>query len=167
MAETDANSGGASRTPAEEAQRLFEQAEGHTAEAMERLVRGDSFGELLAQVTENAMALNRIATAWFDLVVRNLRIAGRQDITNLGRQLARTEDKLERVLQEVERLQEEVRATTSAESEGGDSAGGATTGPGESASGGPRSPTGNPSGAGKRGASGRGSPPDRPFGQTS
>jgi hypothetical protein len=45
-----------------------------------------------------------------DLIVRNMRIAGRRDVTNLGRQLARTEDKLELVLQEVERLREEVRS---------------------------------------------------------
>ena len=43
-----------------------------------------------------------------DLVVRNLRLAGRQDVTSLARQLARTEDKLEQVLQEVERLQEQL-----------------------------------------------------------
>jgi hypothetical protein len=40
--------------------------------------------------------------------VRNLRLAGRRDVTSLARQLARTEDKLERVLQEVERLQEQL-----------------------------------------------------------
>jgi HEPN domain-containing protein len=43
-----------------------------------------------------------------DLVLRNLRLAGRADITRLARQLYRTEDKLERVLQEVEQLRDEV-----------------------------------------------------------
>jgi hypothetical protein len=43
-------------------------------------------------------------------MVRNMRLAGRADIARLGRQLARTEDKLETVLQEVERLQDELRA---------------------------------------------------------
>ncbi len=43
-------------------------------------------------------------------MVRNLRLAGRTDVTRLGRQLARTEDKLERVLQEVEELRKELAA---------------------------------------------------------
>ena len=42
-------------------------------------------------------------TAW-----RNLRLAGRADITRLARQLNRNEDKLERVLQEVESLRDEL-----------------------------------------------------------
>lgn len=70
----------------------------------------DSFGELLAKVTENVMSLTKIGNEVMDLTVRNLRVAGRQDIVKLGRQLARTEDKLELVLQEVERLGDEVRA---------------------------------------------------------
>ena len=41
-------------------------------------------------------------------MLRNLRIAGRADITRLARQLHRTEDKLERVLQEVEQLRDEL-----------------------------------------------------------
>ncbi|MBA2516937.1 MAG: hypothetical protein H0V22_06420 [Solirubrobacterales bacterium] len=44
-----------------------------------------------------------------DLVVRNLRLAGRRDVIALARQIARTEDKLELVLQEVEHLQDDVR----------------------------------------------------------
>jgi hypothetical protein len=87
-------------------QRLYKEAEGRTAGAYERLVGRDSFGELLARVTENVVGLTRIGTSVFDLMLRNLRLAGRQDIDRLGRQLARTEDKLELVLQEVERLQE-------------------------------------------------------------
>ena len=43
-----------------------------------------------------------------DLVWRNLRLAGRADIIRLARQLHRTEDKLERVLQEVEELRDEL-----------------------------------------------------------
>jgi hypothetical protein len=96
--------------PTEEVRRLYEDAEKRTAAAMEDLVKRDSFGELLARVTENALALVRIGNDAADLVVRNLRLAGRRDITSLGRQLARTEDKLERVLQEVERLQERLEA---------------------------------------------------------
>jgi hypothetical protein len=96
--------------PTEEVRRLYEDAEERTAVAMEELVKRDSFGELLARMTENALAVMRMGNDAADLVVRNLRLAGRRDITNLGRQLARTEDKLERVLQEVERLQERLEA---------------------------------------------------------
>jgi hypothetical protein len=41
-------------------------------------------------------------------VLRNLRLAGRADVTRLARQLHRTEDKLERLLQEVEELHAEL-----------------------------------------------------------
>jgi hypothetical protein len=53
-------------------------------------------------------------------VLRNLRLAGRADITRLARQLNRTEDKLERILQEVEALRDELRraeASAAAETE--------------------------------------------------
>lgn len=87
--------------------RLFERSEAAAASATEELVQRDSFGELLAKVTENSMAVTKLGFDAMDLVVRNLRLAGRQDIARLGRQLARTEDKLERVLQEVEQLRDE------------------------------------------------------------
>ena len=93
--------------PTEEVRRLYEDAEKRTANAMEELVKRDAFGELLGRATENILALTRIGNDVADLVVRNLRLAGRRDITQLGRQLARTEDKLEKVLQEVERLQDQ------------------------------------------------------------
>jgi hypothetical protein len=96
-------------SPAEEARRLYEDAEARTAKAFEEMVSRDSFGELLAKVTENVVALTRITNDSFDLVVRNLRLAGRPDLVRVGRQLARTEDKLEMVLQEVERLREDVK----------------------------------------------------------
>jgi hypothetical protein len=63
-----------------------------------------------AMATENVVALAKIGADVGDLMVRNMRLAGRADIARLGRQLARTEDKLETVLQEVERLQDELRA---------------------------------------------------------
>ena len=94
--------------PTEEVRRLYEDAEKRTAAAMEGLVKSDAFGELLARATENLLALTRIGNDAADMVVRNLRLAGRRDITALGRQIARTEDKLEQVLQEVERLQEQL-----------------------------------------------------------
>jgi hypothetical protein len=94
--------------PQEQLQELFDKAEKQTADALEQLVHRDSFGEILARVTENVMGLTRIGFDVLDLTVRNLRIAGRPDLIRLGRQLARNEDKLERVLQEVERLQDQV-----------------------------------------------------------
>jgi hypothetical protein len=96
------------RGPEEQLRALFGQAEKSTAAAMEQLVRRDAFGEVLARVTENVMGLTRIGFDVLDLTVRNLRIAGRPDLIRVGRQLARNEDKLERVLQEVERLQDQV-----------------------------------------------------------
>ena len=93
----------------ETARRLYEDAEKQAASAMEQLVHSHSFGELLARSTENVMGLTKIGFDTFDLMVRNLRIAGRKDVVNLGRQLARTEDKLERVLQEVEKLRDELK----------------------------------------------------------
>src|SRR5436190_18560820 len=92
--------------PNEDVQRLYEDAEKRTAQAFEQVVSRGSFGELLARMTENVVGLTRIGTDTFDLMLRNLRLAGRSDVTRLARQLGRTEDKLELVLQEVERLHE-------------------------------------------------------------
>jgi hypothetical protein len=93
--------------------RLAEEAEARTATATEQLVAGEAFGELLARATANALGLWRIASDTADLVVRNLRLAGRADIARLGRALARNEDKLERVLQEVELLRDELERARS------------------------------------------------------
>jgi hypothetical protein len=101
-------------TPEQEARRLYEEAEARVAKAAERVVSRDSFGELLAMATENVVALTRMSFDALDLVWSNLRLAGRRDITRLGRQLGRTEDKLEHVLQEVERLRDEVARERSA-----------------------------------------------------
>jgi hypothetical protein len=87
---------------------LYEKAEVGTAKAFEDLVAKPSFGRLLALSTENIASLVRIGGDFADLALRNLRIAGRADITRLARQLHRTEDKLERVLQEVEELRDEL-----------------------------------------------------------
>ena len=103
-------------SPTEEVQRLYDEAESRAAKAMEGLVARDSFGELLAKVTENVMSLTKIGNEAMDMAVRNLRVAGRQDIVRLGRQLARTEDKLELVLQEVEQLQDQLRASQNGDS---------------------------------------------------
>src|SRR3954454_20909428 len=89
------------------------EVEERTTKAAEELVHSDAFGEMLARVTQNVMGLTKIGFDVLDLAVRNLRLAGRPDITRLGAQLARTEDKLERVLQEVEGLRSEVSAKAS------------------------------------------------------
>ncbi len=96
------------RSPADEVRSLYEQAETQTAKALEGLVGRPSFGRLLAISAENMAALVRIGADTADLMIRNLRLAGRADIVRLARQLHRTEDKLERVLQEVEALRDEV-----------------------------------------------------------
>ena len=100
-------------TPDQEVRRLYEEAESRVAKAAERVVSRDSFGELLAMVTENAVALTRIGNEAMDLVLRNLRVASRQDLNRLTRALGRTEDKLELVLQEVESLREEIGTASS------------------------------------------------------
>src|SRR6476620_331609 len=88
-------------SPAEETRRLYEDAEKRTGRAFEQLVSRDSFGELLARLTDDTVALTKVGTEMFDLMLRNLRLAGRQDIIRLARQLGRTEDKIERLLQEI------------------------------------------------------------------
>jgi hypothetical protein len=99
-------------TPEQEVRRLYEEVEARVAKAAERVVSRDSFGELLAMATENVVALTRIGFDAMDLVWSNLRLAGRRDITRLARQIGRTEDKLELVLQEVERLRDEVGSSS-------------------------------------------------------
>jgi hypothetical protein len=78
------------------------------AAGTERLVQRDAFGELLARATENVVGVTKLGFDMLDLVVRNLRLAGRPDIQRLGRQIARAEDKLEMVLQELEALRAEL-----------------------------------------------------------
>jgi hypothetical protein len=82
--------------------------ESNSAKAFDEFVSKPSFGSVLARSAENVAALSRIGSDFADLVLRNMRVAGRADITRLARQLQRTEDKLERVLQEVEQLRDEL-----------------------------------------------------------
>jgi hypothetical protein len=105
-------------SPTEDVQRLYEDGEKRTAQAFEEVVSKPSFGELLARMTENVVGLTKIGTDSLDLILRNLRLAGRADVTRLARQLGRTEDKLELVLQEVERLRESVDASQSSRGRG-------------------------------------------------
>ena len=113
MADKPNTDGAPAPTPDQEVRRLYEEAESRVAKAAERVVSRDSFGELLAMVTENAVALTRIGNEAMDLVLRNLRVASRQDLNRLTRALGRTEDKLELVLQEVESLREEIGTASS------------------------------------------------------
>jgi hypothetical protein len=99
---------GDARTERRDFRRLYEDAEAGMAQAMERLVARPSFGVLLAQMSENVLALSKIASDSADLALSNLRIAGRRDVVRLERQLGRTEDKLETLLQELEGLRDEL-----------------------------------------------------------
>ncbi len=131
MAENPRTDGAPAPTPDQEVRRLYEEAESRVAKAAERVVSRDSFGELLAMMTENAVALTRIGNEAMDLVLRNLRVASRQDINRLTRALGRTEDKLEQVLQEVEELRDELSSSAKADGTarsraGGNSATGST-----------------------------------------
>lgn len=94
--------------PAEQMARLYEQAETQAAKASERLVGSGGFASLLGQLAENAAAVTKLGSDWMDLVLRNLRLASRRDLVRLSRQLGRTEDKLERVLQELETVQDQL-----------------------------------------------------------
>lgn len=107
----------------EQVTRAYDEAEAQAAQAAEHLVGTRGFSGLLGQFAENTAALTRLGTETMDLVLRNLRVAGRRDIVRLSRQLARTEDKLERVLQEVEALRAELseaapKAATNSRSSG-------------------------------------------------
>jgi hypothetical protein len=96
------------QSPEEQVRALYEEAESGAAKAFEQMVSMPSFGRLLAMSAENVAAVSRIGFDTVDLVWRNLRLAGRADIVRLSRQLHRTEDKLERVLQEIELLRDEL-----------------------------------------------------------
>ncbi len=103
----------ANSSPQEQVRALYEDMESRTAKAFEEAVSTPSFGALLARTAENVAALTRMGNDFADLVLRNLRVAGRADITRLAKQLHRTEDKLERVLQEVEQLRDGLSSTQS------------------------------------------------------
>jgi len=114
MATRAAGNGGQGPTPDDYTRALHEQVESEAASAFEELIAKPSFGRLLGMAAENAAAMARITADAADLVLRNLRIAGRADVTRLARQLHRTEDKLESVLQELEGLRDQVATTEKA-----------------------------------------------------
>jgi hypothetical protein len=95
-------------SPEEQVRALYEEAESNTAKAFEQMVGKPSFGRLMALSAENVAGLTRIGFDTVDLLWRNMRLAGRADVVRLSRQLRRTEDKLERVLQEVESLRDDM-----------------------------------------------------------
>jgi hypothetical protein len=105
------------QSPEERPRALYGEAESNTAKAFEPLVNKPSFGQLLALSAENTAALTRMGFDGVDSLWRNLRLAGRADIVRLSEQLHRTEDKLERVLQEVEMLRDEVTRSRERDSE--------------------------------------------------
>src|SRR5262249_4700791 len=117
-------------TPDQEVRRLYEEAETRVAKAAERVVSRDSFGELLAMVTENAVALTRIGNEAMDLVLRNLRLASRQDLNRLTRALGRTEAKLARALEEAEELRSALAASATGTSRSRSSGSGCRSGSG-------------------------------------
>jgi hypothetical protein len=133
-------------TPAEQVGRLYEQTEAEAAKATERLVGSGGFASLLGQLAENGAALTKLSGDALDLAVRNFRLAGRRDIIRLSRQLARTEDKLERVLQEVEAVRDRLEREPDGHpliASSGDSSSGADTAP-ATRRGGTRSPRRSP-----------------------
>jgi hypothetical protein len=98
----------AARSAEDQVRALYEQAESSSAQAFEEFVSKPSFGWLLARSAENVAALSRIGADFADIAWRMVRVAGRADVVRLARQLQRNEDKLERVLQEVEQLRDEL-----------------------------------------------------------
>ena len=102
------NSNGGGPSPRADLRGFLEEAEAGFAEAMEKLVAGASFGELLGYAAENMMAVRRLARDSADLMIANLRLAGRRDVVRLERQLGRAEDKLEVLLQELEGLRDQL-----------------------------------------------------------
>lgn len=102
-------------TPLAQAYRAYEQFEGQLSAALDQLVATNGFADLLATSATNVMALTRVVNGAVDRLVRSTRLAARQDVTDLARQLARTEDKLERLLQAVRQLQDDLDAGRGAE----------------------------------------------------
>lgn len=99
-------------TPLTQAYQAYERLEGQLSVALDKLVTTNGFADLLATSATNVMAMTRLANGTIDKFVRSTRLAARRDVTELARQLARTEAKLERVLQVVEELQEQLDATS-------------------------------------------------------
>lgn len=87
---------------------LQQQAEQSLGRMAESWVGTSFFGDVLARSAQTTFALSRLGADAADAWLATLRLAGRRDVARLAEQLGRTEDKLERVLAEVERLQDDV-----------------------------------------------------------
>ena len=97
-------------SPLEQIRRAYEETEQRTSQTMEELVSSQGFAEMLSMMVGNAMSVSRISGNVLDDLVRRSHLAGRSDLAGVGRQIGRTEDKLELVLQRIESLEDEVRA---------------------------------------------------------
>jgi len=94
--------------PMASAYAAYEQLESRLSTAMDQLVATNGFAELFTTSATTVMALTRMVNGAIDRAARSTRLAARQDVTSLARQLARTEDKLERLLQAVEGIQDQL-----------------------------------------------------------
>lgn len=103
--------------PQGDVRRLYRDAENELSAVAEEFVARPRFANTLALAAENVAATTKIAGEVFDLALRNFRIAGRRDVVLLAKQLGRTEDKLERVLQELQALREEVTVDSGPDAE--------------------------------------------------
>lgn len=112
----------AGATGAERLRGQFDDFLSTAAPGLEEVTTSKAFGTMLAQAVGNMVALHRIGNDVLDLAIRNARLAGRADVTSLHKQLARTENKLEHVLEVVERLEDELASERrrSAERQDGD-----------------------------------------------
>lgn len=112
----------AGATGAERLRGQFDDFLSTAAPGLEEVTTSKAFGTMLAQAVGNMVALHRIGNDVLDLAIRNARLAGRADVTSLHKQLARTENKLEHVLEVVERLEDELASERrrSAEVQDGD-----------------------------------------------
>lgn len=108
MAAPTGPTAGDTPSPSEFVARLYEQAESEMARATEKLVSSGGFAALLGQFAENVAAVTKLSADVLDATWRGLRLVGRADLARLARQQARTEDKLERVLQEIEAVRDEL-----------------------------------------------------------
>lgn len=91
----------------------YEQLEAKLSTAMDQLVATNGFAELFTTTATTMMAATKMANDAIDQVVRATRLAARQDVTSLAKQLARTEDKLERMLQAIEAIEDRLADTGS------------------------------------------------------
>lgn len=94
--------------PLAHAYSAYEQLESRLSKAMDQLVATNGFAEMFTTSASTVLAATRIMNGVVDEAVRATRLAARQDVTALARQLARNEDKLERVLQLLEDVSDRV-----------------------------------------------------------